>query len=202
MSPNAHLDSFKNKVKRTRRLLGRQIELLQLQKIPKTDLESIYELSFMNVFVAFENDLIELFKTNLLMTHGRSGKVRSLYRPNSRPAADKLLLGTNKHFQILPVDQMEKIARVYLKDGGPFVALSLVQKTGLGKAIAIRNHIAHKSPSSRKAFQTKVLSQINLPKSSFSPGYYLRSGLAQNITYFDHHVSEIGSCLKHIVDNS
>jgi hypothetical protein len=202
MSPNDHLVSFQKKVRKTRFLLARQIKLTTEQKVPKTELEAIYELCFMNVFVAFENDLTELLKTNLLMKHGGDGKLRSLYNPNSRPAAEKLLLGTNRYFQLLPVEQMEKVARVYLKNGGPFVTLTSSQKNELGKAAAIRNHIAHKSAESKKTYKKKILSHVILPKSSFSPGYYLKSNLSHHRTYFDHHVAEIGSCLRDIVSNS
>lgn len=202
MLPNYHLLSFQRKVRKTRFLLARQIKFSQENKIPKTELEAIYELCFMNVFVAFENDLTELLKTNLLMERGADGKLRSLYLPKSRPSAEKLLVGTNRYFQLLPVEQMEKIAKVYLKDGGPFVLLSSTQKGELGKSMAIRNHIAHKSPESKNAYKKKVLAHVSLPKSSYSPGYYLKSNLSRNVTFFDHHVSEMGACLRDISLNS
>ena len=174
MLPIDHLHSFQTKVKKTRRLLSRQINLSHAGHIPQTELESIYELSFMNIFVAFENDLTELLKTNLLLKHGSDGRIRSLYLPNSRPLAEKLLLGTNRYFQLLPVEQMEKTAKIYLKNGGPFVLLNSNQKGEISKSIAIRNHIAHKSPESKATYQKKVLVHASLPKRSFSPGYYLK----------------------------
>lgn len=200
--PNDHLTSFLAKVRKTRRLLTRQIELFRQGKVPKTELEAIYELSFLNIFVAFENDLTELLKTNLLMEVDGNGRKRSIFAPKSRSLADKLLLGTNRYFQLLPVEQMEKIAKVYLKDGGPFITLDLNQKQAITKAYAIRNHIAHRSPESKESFKKKVLTNANLPKQSSVPGFYLRQNLSITVTYFDHHVSEIGASLKRICDNS
>lgn len=202
MLPADHLRSFQSKVKKTRRLLTRQIDLSRSGVVPKTELETIYEIAFLNIFVAFENDLTELFKTNLLMSQDARGRKRSIFSPTSRLLADRMLIGTSRFFQLLPVEQMEKVAKVYLKDGGPFVLLSAGQKEAIRKAYAIRNHIAHRSRESKTSFQKKVLNHINLTKNSSSPGYYLKSDLTRSITYFDHHIAEIGSCLKHICDAS
>ena len=202
MLPNDHLHSFQRKVQSVRRLLARQIGLSKAGHVPKTELEAIYELAFLNVFVAFENDLTELFKTNLLMETDARGRKRSVFAPKSRPLADKMLLGTSRYFQLLPVEQMEKTARVYLKDGGPFVVLGVSQKQAIVKAYAIRNHIAHRSPESKKTYQRKVLDGISLPRTSFAPGYYLKSSIALNRTYFDHHIAEIGGALRAICEAS
>lgn len=202
MLPSDHLTSFQRKVRSVRRLLAKQVGFSQSLLVTQTELEAIYELCFMNVFVAFENELTELLKTNLMMERGTDGRVRSLYSPKSRPAADRLLLSTNRYFQLLPVEQMEKTAKVYLKNGGPFVTLSASQKGELGKAMAIRNHIAHRSAESRNAYKKKVLTHVSLPRTKYSPGYYLKANLTRQVTYFDHHVSELGACLRLISDNS
>ncbi len=94
MLPADHPKSFQSKVKNTRRLLARQINLFRVGSVPKTELEAIYELAFLNVFVAFENDLTELFKTNLLMGLDAKGRVRSLFAPKNRPLAERLLIGS------------------------------------------------------------------------------------------------------------
>jgi hypothetical protein len=170
--------------------------------VPKTELEAVYELAFLNIFVAFENDLTELFKTNLLMECDLNGRKRSIFLPKNRPLADKLLLGTNRYFQLLPVEQMEKTARIYLKDGGPFVNLETAQKQAIAKAYAIRNHIAHRSPESKKSFKKKVLEGVNLPRTAYSPGYYLKNSISVDRTYFDHHVAEIGGALRFVCETS
>lgn len=202
MRPHEHLRNFQSKVKRTRRLLSRQISFWRSGDLPVTEMEAIYELSFLNIFVAFENELTELFKTNMLMARDSRGRVRSVFCPRSRPLAEKMLIGGNRYFQLLPVEQMEKIAKVYLKNGGPFVSLSSAQKGAIGQAYAIRNHIAHRSPESKATFRRRVLSGVILPKASTSPGYYLRNNQTINATYFDYQTASIGSCLKHITDNS
>lgn len=196
MLPNDHLVNFQRKVQRTRRMLARQILLSAEGRIPKTELESIYEFAFLSIFVAFENDVTELFKTNLMMSLGSDGKKRSLFEPKNRRLAEKLLLGTNRYFQMLPVEQMEKIAKIYLKDGGPFVTLLPAQRGSITKAYAIRNHIAHRSPESRSSFQRKVLAGAILPRPSSSAGYYLANMISAHRTYFEHHVAEIGGTLR------
>lgn len=202
MLPSDHLRRFQSKVRSTRRLLARQIELFSVGSVPRTELEAIYELAFLNVFVAFENDLTELFKTNLLMGVDSKGRVRSLFAPKNRPLAERLLVGSNRYFQLLPVEQMEKAARVYLKDGGPFVCLSKPQKDAVAKAYAVRNHIAHRSQESRSNFKKKVLDYASLPRTSYAPGYYLRNELSMGVTYFDHHIAEVGGCLRTICELS
>lgn len=202
MHPHDHLRNFQSKVQRVRRLLARQIDLSKSGSLPKTELDAIYELAFLNIFVAFENDLTELFKTNMLKSHGSGGQKRSIFVPKTRALADKLLQGTGKYFQILPIEQMEKAARLHFKDGGPFVTLTAAQKDAIGKAYAIRNHIAHRSTESKKSYKKKILSQVTLSKPSYSPGYYLKSAIALNRSYFDHHVAEIGGILRDVCEAS
>jgi len=198
MHPTDHIADFLKSVRSTRRLLSRQVAFFNDSKLPKSDLDSIYELAFLKVFISFETQLVELLKTNLMMQFDSKGRVRSNFPVNNRSQAGRLLLGSNRYFQLLPVEQMEKIATVYLKKGGPFVGLTTNQKTSIKKSYSIRNHIAHKSPDSKSAYQSKVLSNISLPRSSTIPGYYLRSSMTNNVTYFDYHVAELGSCLNHL----
>ncbi|UUL81701.1 hypothetical protein [Sphingomonas qomolangmaensis] len=202
MHPNDHIAAFLKNVRTTRRLLSRQVGFFNQNGLPRRELESIYELAFLRVFISFETQLVELLKTNLMMPVDCAGRIRSNFPVTNRAQAGKLLLGPNRYFQILPVEQMEKIAKVYLKNGGPFVGLDPTQKISIAKAYAIRNHIAHKSTDSKYSFQKKVLNSVVLPRSSTSPGYYLRTSMTNNVTYFDHHVSSVGSCLNKICRES
>lgn len=202
MQPNNHIASFLGSVRLTRRLLSRQVGFFGRNEIPKSELEAIYELAFLKVFVSFENQLVELMKTNLMMATDSQGKVRSNFPVSNRSQAGKLLLGAQRYFQLLPVEQMERIAKVYLKSGGPFVLLSPGQKSGIARAYAIRNHIAHRSLDSKATYQKRVLGSVTLPRKTSIPGYYLRNSMTQNVSYFDHHVSEIGSCLNFLCSNS
>ena len=202
MLPNDHLTAFRNKLRRTRRLLSRQVELHDSGHVPKTELESIFELAFLNAFVAFENELTELLKTNLLMPTGSDGRARSKYIPLSRMDAERLLLGTQRYFQLLPVEQMEKISKVYLKDGRPFTTLSGSQKSSIAKAHAIRNHIAHNSSDSKKTYLKRVRNHVTLSSNRTAAGFYLRSSMTSSINYFDHHVSELGGVMNHLCTSS
>ena len=202
MLPNDHLTAFRNKVRRTRRLLSRQVAFHDAGKIPKTELESIFELAFLNAFVAFENELTELLKTNLLMPTGSDGLLRSKYVPLNRMDAERLLLGTQRYFQLLPVEQMEKISKVYLKDGRPFTTLSTVQKGSIAKSHAIRNHIAHNSPDSKKTYLKRVRDHVTLSSNRTAVGLYLRSSMTSSLTYFDHHISELGGIMNHLCSSS
>jgi hypothetical protein len=196
MHPNDHIDIFLRNVRMTRSLLARQVGFFRQGELPRRDLESIYELAFLKIFISFETQIVELFKTNMMMSVDAAGRVRSNFPVANRSQATKLLLGTGRYFQLLPVEQMEKIAKVFLKNGNPFVLLNSAQKIAISKAYAIRNHIAHKSNDSKALYQKKVLNSVVLPRSSASPGYYLKSPMTNTVTYFDHHVSEIGGCLN------
>lgn len=196
MRPNDHISQFLRSVRTTRHLLTRQVEFHSQGTLPKRELEAVYELAFLKMFIAFETELVELFKTNLMMPVDSAGRIRSNFPVTNRAQAGRLLLGTNRYFQLLPIEQMEKIARVYLKNGGPFVTLGPDHRLAVSKAYAIRNHIAHRSADSKLSYQKKILNSATLPRSSSSPGYYLRSSMTATVTYFDHHVSQIGSCLN------
>lgn len=202
MQPRDHITVFLRNVRTTRRLLSRQVDYFDRGDLPRRELESIYELAFLRVFIAFEGQLTELFKTNLLMAVDARGRVRSKFSVTSRAQAGRLLLGANRYFQLLPTEQMERIAHVYLKNGGPFVTLSAAEKQALGKAYAIRNHIAHRSTDSKSTYQKKVLNSVVLPRSSAVPGYYLRTSMTARTSYFDHHVAEIGGCLNNLCNRT
>ncbi|RZA17038.1 MAG: hypothetical protein EOP10_23475 [Proteobacteria bacterium] len=202
MHPNDHIDIFLRNVRTTRRLLSRQVGFFNQNVLPRRELESIYELAFLKVFISFETQLVELLKTNLMMPLDATGRVRSNFPVTNRSQAGKLLLGAGRYFQLLPVEQMEKIAKVYLKNGGPFISLDAAQKLDITKAYAIRNHIAHRSIDSKASYQKKILNSVTLPRSSTSPGYYLRTSMTNSVTYFDHHVSGVGSCLNRLCGQS
>lgn len=153
MQPSDHLVVFRNKIRRSRRLLARQVNFHNIGQLPKTELDSIFELAFFHVFVAFENELTELLKTNVMLARGSDGRVRSVIVPSNRADAQRLLVGVQRYFQLLPVEQMEKIAKVYLKEGRPFTSLSIMQKSAIAKCYAIRNHIAHNSSDSKRMFK-------------------------------------------------
>lgn len=196
MHPNDHIDTFLRNVRTTRRLLSRQLDFFNAGSLPRRELEAVYELAFLKIFISFESQLVELLKTNLMMATDARGRKRSYFPVADRAKAGKLLLGSQRYFQLLPVEQMEKIAKIYLKNGGPFLSLTTHQKNAIHKAYAIRNHIAHRSADSKSSFERKVLNGVRLPRNSTSPGYYLRTSMTVHATYFDYHVSEIGSCLN------
>ena len=202
MLANRHLTSFQGQVKRVRRLLSRQLILLSEGLVPKSEIESIYELAFLKIFVSFENELYELFKTNMLMKYDFHGHRRSLVTFENRSITDKILLGSSKYVQLLPVEQLEKIAKVYLKDGIPFTCLNANSKRGVSQGHIIRNHIAHRSEQSKIKYKKFVLDSVTLPKNSSVPGYYLSSQQTRTVTYFDHHVAEIGACLRMLCERT
>ena len=202
MPASEHLDTFQRRVRRVRQLLDRQLRLESQGLVPKTEVEGIYELGFLNIFVSFENEIYELLKSNMLTKYASTGHRRSLIVPENRAIAEKILMGTSRYVQLLPVEQMEKVARVYLKNGVPFTLLTPQNKGSLKTGYAIRNHIAHRSAHSKANYKRVVFSNTLLPRNSSVPGYYLRSQLTRTITYFDHHVAEIAACLKHLCDNT
>lgn len=202
MPPSEHLAAFARGLKGTRRLLSRQKKFFEEGVLPKSELEAIYELCFIRIYILFERELTELLKTNMMMEVGSDGLKRSLFVTKNRADALRLLIGSDSFFQILPIETLERTAKVYLKDGKPFTGLSQARKQELRKAAAIRNYIAHRSAESKDKFQRKVLSQISLPRNSSVPGFYLGCFQTATVTYFDHHVSELGGCLSDLCNAS
>lgn len=196
MLPADHLNKFVNGVSRSRRLLARQQAFFHNGSLPKTELDAINELCFLNVFTLFESQTLEMLKTYMMISHTTDGRRMSLHVPESRPSAQRLLLGTNRYISIMPIEQLEKIARVYLREGRPFSELTPSDRNTLKKSYAIRNHIAHKSSDSLKSYKKTVLSGVSLPKKSNVPGYYLRSMQTLTKSYFDHHVSSLGNVMR------
>ena len=191
-----HLGAFRGRMTRARRLLARQQRFFQSGELPKIELEAVYELSFLNIFSSFETQMVELMKTNMLLPVGSDGNVRSLATPRSRVQAGRLLLGTSRYVSMMPVEQLERIAKVYLKNGKPFTLLSQAEKGEIAKSYAIRNHIAHQSDDSRKMFKKKILDQVSIPAQRHTAGFYLRSQITSSRTYFDHHAAELGKALQ------
>lgn len=202
MRASEHLRAFQRRSQRSRRLLLRQVSFYQNGDLPKTELEDVFELSFLNIFTSFETQLTEVMKTNMMLSVSNSGRVRSLIQPRSRAQAARILQASGKYIQLLPIENLERVASIYLKDGAPFTLLSDGEKLELRKSYAIRNHIAHKSEDSRRVFKKKIFDQVNLPAHRHSAGYYLRNRITQSRTYFDHHSAELGRVLQTFCSNS
>lgn len=196
MQASDHLRAFLNQSRRARNLLARQEGFHSEGILPKTELEAIFELSFLNIFSSFETQISELMKTNMLLENGSDGNIRSLSIPRSRAQSGRILQGTGRYVQLMPIEQLEKIATVYLKGGKPFTTLSEGEKTQVRKCYAIRNHIAHKSDDSRRSFKKKILDQVSIPAHRHTAGFYLRSQISRGRTYFDHHAAELGKTLQ------
>ena len=202
MQASDHLRAFQSRSRSARRLLARQIAFYAEDRLPKTELEAIFELSFLNIFISFETQLIELMKTNMMMPASGSGRIRSLVVPKSRAQAGRVLQGSGRYIQLLPIENLERVASIYLKDGGPFTALTEGQKIEVRKCYTIRNHIAHKSDDSQKAFKRKILEQVSIPSHRHTAGFYLKSQITGTRTYFDHHSAELGRALRSFCSNS
>jgi len=164
------------------RTLGRVEEIRRQRLVLATDLDLIYESSFLTAVAEFESLLFELLVEAGSQARVSVGSARSLMRPRSRLAFRTALLQGRQYVDTLPFRRLQDTASLYLKDGGPFDAVSLGDRELLAQAYAIRNAIAHRSEASQSKFEKDCPWVDRLPRNRRRPGPYLQQVVRRSPT--------------------
>jgi hypothetical protein len=142
--------------------------------ISKKKRDWITELAFLRAFLALESFLEESFILYSLGHEPPRGRPPHRFVfPPSRKAADALVKLEGRRHVSWTASEVSNRAKMFFRDGRPFVsALSTTQNT-LNDARTIRNAIAHESIDAQQSFETLVRSKLGALPAGLSVGGFL-----------------------------
>ena len=190
-----------SELKRYSRLVKKQKQLVSSGTLSSRDLNFIYEIAFLSAFTSFEVFIERQFEALACgRPYYRKRPVQRRVIIKSEAIAHDTIKGVNLFPKYLPIENMEKLARIYFRDGKPFTLLSDVNKISLRKSQAVRNYIAHRTRSSRNRFERQVLSGVTLRPSRRNPAGFLRSPLSNNQDRFEQVIADLANIAKVFVE--
>lgn len=140
-----------------------------------TDVELVYTSGFLASVSRWETFLMEALNEAVCGTAPKAlGRRRNIMVTNRVRLSKVLLFPDKDYVSLTTVNQADAIFGLFLKDRGPFGAVSDPNRTYIQQAIWIRNAIAHSSEAARGVFQSKVPGVSALPRSRRTPGTFLR----------------------------
>jgi len=163
-------------IRRLERTRLRFEDMLTSKRVPKRDVELVYEGLFLRAVVEFE-DLLELRFFEILNGRLHGGKMRIKPKVSAKTASvmRDIVHGGNDFVKWLPFKETETRAKRFLRGGRPFSLLNDDDRSKLARILFIRNAIAHSSDSARQSFLDKVIGGTHLLPQEKNPAGFLRS---------------------------
>lgn len=162
---------------RLRRLAGatdRVDAALVTNSVSRTDIDLLYESTFLAAVAEFEATLEEMLVEAVCGPRPRQSGRYALLKPKSRLAFRTIMLHNRAFNEMLPYARTLDLAALYLNERGPFAALSPTDRQTIHESVLIRNAIAHRSGSALQKFRRDVPWVGRLPANRQRPGPYLR----------------------------
>lgn len=187
---------------RLRRLAGatdRVDTAFNARSVSKTDLDLLYESTFLAAVAEFEATLEEMLVEAVCGARPKHSGRYALLKPKSRAAFRSIMLHNRAFNEMLPYPRALDLAALYLNDRGPFAAVSSTDRLTIQESVLIRNAIAHRSGSALQKFRRDVQWVSRLPANRQRPGPFLRQILrrapiqTRHDAYFAGLASAVGS---------
>ncbi len=162
-------------VRRLQRCCVRVEGELTAGRLRVTDVELVYASGFLSLVTKWEAFLEDsLYESVCGDVPKRLQNLRHI-DVTSRGHLQRILLHPDKDYvSFTTVRQARELYDLFLKNAGPFGAITESNQTYIQQAIWIRNAIAHSSDAAARAFRMKVPGVSSLPPSRRAPGAFLR----------------------------
>lgn len=162
--------------------------------LPRIQIEIIAELSFLRIFIAWENFLEDSFLRYLVGAESPSGyspRIRMTF-PNMKVAAN-IIKGERDYVKWNSYNVVVQRSEIYFEDGQPYKDTFISVSEDLNAMNIIRNRIAHKSKYSKEKFSNFVRRTFGHGRRGMTPGRFLltRKDQTSNITYLEYYVEII-----------
>lgn len=179
-------------------LISRAIDL----GMPRIQVEIIAELSFLRIFIAWENFLEKSFIRYLVGAKSPSGyRPAILVNPQNMSHALDLISSGREYVRWNSASEVITRSEIYFRDGGPYKNALLGATTDLNDMNTIRNRIAHKSTFSKNKFSDFVRIKFGHGKRGMTPGRFLLTPMyfPPRITFLDYYAGIIKTASRIIV---
>lgn len=163
--------------------LNRYALRMQRKGLSAADLNQVYSGAFSSYFAFVEQRIEELF-LGLLVGRFDYGRPDVVPMAQFHAAADvnSIVFGGRDYADWLPYTYTVDRAKLFFKDGGPFVALAPQHKGSLTQLSVMRNAVVHDSRHARRKFKTVFTEGRALRPGELSPAGYLRGQHAAGTT--------------------
>lgn len=170
-----HTDLFVRRVSSFRKRCARIERQFDNNRLLITDVELVYESSFLSVCSQWESLLREtLFEVVCGEESTKRGNTR-VATFKSRSHFRRLLLFPDRDYiAIHSLVRAQRLASLFVAKGRPFSVVAEENRTHIQQAVWVRNAIAHQSSFAVKIFREKVPGVESLPTSKRMPGAFLR----------------------------
>lgn len=157
--------------------------------LKESEFFSIIELSFIKVYLAWENFLEETF---ILLMLGKNKKLVKYVSPKDQTHALELLKEGREYPEWTKIDVILRKAEMLFKNGNPYKRYLNQINTEIKDMTAIRNSIVHRSDSSRTKFDNLVRSSLGNSPKNLTPGEFLfKTKTGANITYLQDYLDKL-----------
>ncbi len=166
-------------------------------QIKQTEFYEVVELSFIKIFIAWEQFLEKVFIRHL--GSQKNSKVKSYIKAKNLNHAYKIVKENKPYPDWTNKDVVLRKANLFFKDGEPYrTALSLIA-SDLEDIKTIRNSIVHMSNNSQEKFKSLIRSSLNRSPSGMSAGKFLLTIKNRpGETYMEHYSNILISTAKNI----
>jgi hypothetical protein len=151
-------------------------------KLYKKQLYKIIELSFLEIFLAWEK-FLEDSLIDYLLVKKNSRKFHCYIRPRSVKHILEILQEGRLYADFANTEFILRVANTYFRNGEPFNSSIRLHKTSIDDIKTIRNAIAHDSSNSMEKFQKLVRRHLGTLPRGATPGSFLYSSSNPNICY-------------------
>ncbi len=158
--------------------------------IPRAYVQLVAELSFLRIFLAWEDFLEETFIRYMCGARSASGYAPVLVAQySSIDRARRVIQGSRPYADWAHPKLVIERAELYFHDGEPYRSALRAGMVGLNEMLTIRNRIAHRSPHATAQFRELVLHELGHNPQGMGPGRFLLTmvPLAQSESFIQHY---------------
>jgi len=162
--------------------------------IPPGQLRLLAELSFLRIFLAWEEFLEETFIRYMRGAKTGSGYgPRCFVNPTTLEHASQILTSPRQYVDWTTPSEAIKRAKLYFHQGEPYASALLGATEDLQDMNTIRNRIAHSSAHAKQQFRSLVLRKFGYNPAGMGPGRLLLHTIPPHgqQTFFEHHANVI-----------
>lgn len=142
-------------------------------QISQSELYEIVELSFIKIFIAWEEFLEDMFIRHLMPQ--KKSKIKSYVHAQSLKHAYEIVKENKPYPDWTNKDEVVRKANIFFKDGAPYKNVLNSINSDLDDIKTIRNSIVHMSNKSRDGFKSLVRKKMGGSPRGISAGMFLLS---------------------------
>lgn len=155
------------------------------KSIPHDTIYSIYELSFLKIYLSWEIFISRVFILYMMGKNTNSGYAPRCYvSPKDENHAYQIIKGGRRFADWLNLDFVIEVAEMFFEEGEPFKSTNSDVAEVLQHMKILRNKIVHASQEAEEKYQKLLRDKFGSAR-PITPGQFLSSFKNDNTTYIN-----------------